>query len=66
MADALATDFTITRDVQQRLFDNGRSATTSFLTAWTAVAPCPTPTGPADSPGGVAVAAGRGGASSLR
>ena len=39
-----ATDFSITRDVQQRLFDNGRSAATSFLTAWTAVADA-TPTG---------------------
>jgi NTE family protein len=33
-----ATDFTITQDVQQRLFDNGCSAAASFLTAWAAVA----------------------------
>jgi hypothetical protein len=56
-----ATDFSITRDVQQGLFDNGRSAATSFLTAWTAVADAM----PADSADGAAgaVASGLVGAS---
>jgi NTE family protein len=36
-----ATDFAITRDLQQRLFDNGRSAAASFLTARIAVAAAP-------------------------
>ncbi|MGB6227335.1 MAG: patatin-like phospholipase family protein [Pseudonocardiaceae bacterium] len=55
-----ATDFTITPDVQQRLFDSGRHAATAFLAALTSAASDATTTASAD---GLAVAAGPVGAS---